>query len=148
MQAYLHSTSSRRVLDTLLDLICVEGIYPNFLPGVGIAQHRLSPALRDDYIEEQENAGFEPDSAMLQLIVDRFCEVIGAAGAGLSAIVQGRTLADLLGAILQLAYGPGLSQDHRQQHITQSREIIDGYDSLCVIRSCACASFVCRSQRC
>ena len=104
----LYNSEARRIIDTLLDLISLEGIYPNLLSGVGVPiERRVKSVLQGGLVTRSvgisENFNRE-GNGLLEEIVRQLGKVAADKGKGLGSALQERTLVDLIAALGQLAY--------------------------------------------
>ena len=110
VQEVLYDSQSRRFIDALLDLISLEGIYPNMCPGVGVPiDRRLSvfqSGIATTSIAATKYTTSKQDFELLGNIVEQLGKVVQSADGGLKNILQERIIVDLLAAVFQLAYHP------------------------------------------
>ncbi len=117
----LYNTKTRRVIDGLLDLISLEGIYPALSPGVGIPIERrvksvlqagvaARPVLSD--LGNRQNK----DVDLLREVVDGLSKIALAGNEGINPAVRERTLVDVICGCGDLAYGPS-NGDRNQSNI-------------------------------
>ena len=106
----LYDSGSRRVIDALLDLLSLEGIYPNLCPGVGVPIDRRISILHGGLTRRSMppviNSTIKQDLELLGDIAQQLGKVGKTANGGLSRILQERIVVDLFAALFQLAYQP------------------------------------------
>ncbi|KAL9117242.1 MAG: hypothetical protein Q9187_006224 [Circinaria calcarea] len=129
---FLYNSSYRRIVDSLFDLISLEGIYPNLSSGVGVPiERRVKSVLRGGFetrtTAPREKAG-DGDEALLVEIVNQLRGVAESKGRGLGRVFQERTLVDLIAALGQLAYAPSSRDSKTYQNALKS--LIDEAPSL------------------
>ncbi|MCJ1402862.1 hypothetical protein MMC11_006083 [Xylographa trunciseda] len=108
----LYNSGNRRIVDALLDLISLEGIYPNLLPGVGVPiQRRVKSVLRNGTISRvaQTEDKLDQDRDLLLYIVTELDKLMISNGRGLYSAFVERTLVDLIAARAQFAYSPDVN---------------------------------------
>ena len=111
----LQSSSSRRVVDGLLDLISLEGIYPCLSPGIGIPiERRVKSVLQGGFVTQPvtEDLG---DHGLLAEIVDGLYPVVKEGSKGLGLALRERTLVDVVAGTGQLAFDPSEAAQQRQK---------------------------------
>ena len=105
----IQDLSKHRIVDGLLDLISLEGIYPFLSPGVGIPiERRVRSVLRNGVVTRPSNLDEGSHSQKQSLLAD-ICltlDEILEDGNGLASLVQERTLVDLIAGFGELAYSP------------------------------------------
>ncbi|MCJ1438520.1 hypothetical protein MMC27_007910 [Xylographa pallens] len=109
----LFNSGSSRTVDALLDLISLEGIYPDLLPGVGVPiQRRVKSVLRNGTISRaaQTEGQGDQDRHLLLYIVTALDKLATSNGKGLYSAFIERTLVDLIAARVQLAYSPNVNK--------------------------------------
>ena len=131
----LYNSRSRRIVDALLDLISLEGIYPALLPGVGVPiQRRVKSVLRNGTLSRvatEPEGQLEHDSELLLYIVAKLDILAASNGKGLYNAFMERTIVDLIAAQGQLAYSPNADQFHLS-HVVALQALLDEYVSLLV----------------
>ena len=107
-----NTSSSRRVVDALLDLISLEGIYPCLLPGVGPPiKHRNKLLHRDGFeIKESPGTARHDRHDFLKRIIDAL-NSIALGGRVVRCLLLERTFVDAIAANAQLTFGPDASRD-------------------------------------
>ena len=131
----LYNSANRRIVDALLDLISLEGIYPNLLPGVGVPiQRRVKSVLRNGTVSRGAdiNGELDQDRGLLVNIAVELDRLALSNGKGLYNAFIERTLVDLIAARGQLAYGSDINFPD-QFHITALQLVLDEY--VCPIHS-------------
>lgn len=95
----------QRVIDTLLDLLSVEGIYAYFLPGVGVPIEKRMRFVTDKYdVAVQRSTGVLPRDSLIDQAIELLVAISG--DDDLSLIVFQRNIVDLLAIMFQYAYMP------------------------------------------
>ena len=126
----LYTSDSRRVIDGLLDLVSLEGIYTNLLPGVGVPiERRVKSILQggtvagvSDLATEQESCG-----TLLQSVVACLHGILVGSQDGISGVLRERILVDLIAAEAQLGFAPNIRAP--QKNFSMFNELIDRSDS-------------------
>lgn len=139
----LYTSSKRSVIDGLLDLISLEGIYPNLLPGVGVPiERRVKSVLqgRTAVSVTEINDGHERDPQLLLDVVMQLDSIAMSGGKGLYYALQDRIIVDLIAAWSQLAFSPG--QDAFTSSSTKALQaLLDVY--VCpFLLMCSCLYFL------
>ena len=127
----LFNSGSRRTVDALLDLISLEGIYPDLLPGVGVPIHRrVKSVLRNGTVSRatQTEGQIDQDRCLLLYIVTELDKLATSNGKGLYSAFIERTLVDLIAARGQLAYNPDANQSNLS-HAVALQALLDEYVS-------------------
>jgi hypothetical protein len=104
----LFSSENRRIIDGLLDLITLEGIYPRLGSGVGVPiQRRVNSILQGDVSATlaEDNVFLDDDEILLQ-VVTRLHAIAISEGQGVSSPLRERIIVDLIAAELQLEHDP------------------------------------------
>lgn len=105
----LNTSSSRRLIDALLDLISLEGIYPCLLSGVGSPiERRVRSVLQGGVTITDSKTAPDLDSKNLARITQRIYDLV-ICGRGVAIAIQQRTLVDVIAAMGQLVYSPNNS---------------------------------------
>ena len=112
-------------MDGLLDLVSLEGIYPNLLPGVGIPiERRVQSVLQGGTSTRVLGSDdSQTDETLLVDIVSQLSSIAMASSKGLRSAIQERILVDLIAAQTQLAFAPAV--DDRKYHAGALRTLID-----------------------
>ena len=130
IQEFLYNSENRRIIETLLDLISLEGVYPTLLSGVGIPiERRVKSVLQGGLVtrptgtvDKQTN---NPKNGLLEeIVVDLVC-VATCKGNGLGGIMKERALVDLIAALGQLGYGS--SDDKSESYRRVLEKVLDEY---------------------
>ncbi len=113
----LYNIKNRRTIDSLLDLISLEGIYPALSPGVGIPIERrvrsvlqAGAAARPLAITDTREDG---DLDLLKDVVSGLNPIILAGDRGVNHFVRERTFVDVICGCAELAYGPSAVDDNQ-----------------------------------
>lgn len=129
VQDVLFTSSSRRVIDGLLDLISLEGIYPNLLPGVGVPiERRLKSVLQGGTITQLPKGppSSQYDENLLPEIAPQLSAIGMSSGGGLCGALQERTLVDLIAAKAQLAFSPN-HDGFGGRHVSTLKALLNRY---------------------
>lgn len=123
--------SKRRIVDGLLDLISLEGIYPCLAPGVGIPiERRVTSVLRNGVVTRPSPSGDRPQAEGQSLLAET-CLALNEIlddGAGIASLIQERTLVDLIAAFGELAYSPSVeSKPSRNIYACRLHDLLDRY---------------------
>ena len=112
-------------MDGLLDLVSLEGIYPNLLPGVGIPiERRVQSVLQGGTSTRALGSDdSQIDEVLLGDIVSQLSSIAMASNKGLCSVIQKRTLVDLIAAQTQLAFAPAVNDD--KAHAEAFQKLID-----------------------
>ena len=105
----IYTSDSRRIIDCLLDLIALEGIYPCLLPGVGVpVERRVKSILNGGMVSMASDLASDHDSLgkMQQRIVKCLHSILLGGNHGISIAVRERILVDLIAAEAQLSFAP------------------------------------------
>ena len=117
---FLYNSGNRRVIDGLLDLISLEGIYPALSPGVGIPIERRVKSVLQAGVSARHVAeiGYEEgsDLRLLKEVIDNLSKIVLAGDKGLNHAIRERSLVDVICGCGELAYG------HSYGNIIQSNE--------------------------
>jgi hypothetical protein len=119
----LQTSTSRRAVDGLLDLISLEGIYPNLLPGVGVPIERRLRTVLQGVTATKRAEGFEEvlyDESLLLQVFECLSKIGMSSGKGLYRALQERTLVDVIVAGAQLIYAPNYAAPDGRQVYTLS----------------------------
>lgn len=101
----LQTPEYQRVIDTLLDLLSVEGIYAYFLPGVGVPIEKRMRAIMDKYeVAVERSTNTVPRDPIINQAIDLLSTL--SQDAIFSRIVFQRNIVDLLAISFQYAYMP------------------------------------------
>jgi hypothetical protein len=115
----LHTSTSKRVTDQLLSLICLEGIYPYLLPGVGVSAGRGTST--NAHNELNGSPGKELFSQRLLATVSRLYNIVIDYSKGVSPVLAHSILSDIIASLGQLQYEPNsknkLSVGHRVEDL-------------------------------
>lgn len=98
----------RRALNTLLDLISIEGIYPSLSTGVGIPlEKRVLTTLPPGVIAKQAPETVENKSQnefLLRRILSTLINIMLDERQGIQMVVQGRILSDIVSGTAEMAF--------------------------------------------
>lgn len=128
----LSNQRGQKVVNALLDLVVLEGIYPSVSSGVGVpVERRLKSALKGEFTIRslgETSGGRLEDKRLLIHVVDRLCP-ISLSRKGLASSIQHRMSVDLIAAVGELAFSPAWDNDTRRQSAPSFKEIIERYVS-------------------
>lgn len=118
---------SRKVVDALLDLVVLEGIYPSLSSGVGVpVERRLKSALKGFTTRSlSEKSGGRPEDQQLLSGIVECLYPIYLSNIGLATSVQERVSVDLIAALGELAFSPAFDTRTRQHFTSTFKDIID-----------------------
>ncbi|KAL8669542.1 MAG: hypothetical protein Q9168_005874, partial [Polycauliona sp. 1 TL-2023] len=122
------SATDSRVIDALLDLVVIEGIYPCLMTGVGIPiELRLKSALKGDVSVRQLSQQTDVpshDVEIIKTIIDCLYPILRSRN-GLASSVETRMLVDLIAIVGQAAFSSALAAGSRQQYTTMFDSLLD-----------------------
>ncbi|KAH8696342.1 protein required for cell viability [Talaromyces proteolyticus] len=98
----------RRTLNTLLDLISIEGVYPSLSTGVGIPLEKrvitnLPPGVIPKHVPEIATDKSQ-NEALLRRILSTLINIVLDDRDGIQSIVRGRVLSDIISGVAELAF--------------------------------------------
>ncbi len=129
----LRDLKNRRIIDGILDLVSLEGIYPSLSPGVGIPiERRVRSVLQGGIVTRTSSAeaGQEvKDKGLLIEITESLNQIAASRTTGLGPALQERTLVDLVAGLGELAYNPSYGESC-SSHVTTLKTLLDAYVSL------------------
>lgn len=109
----------RRALNTLLDLISIEGVYPCLSTGVGIPlEKRVLTTLPAGVITRQVQEAAEDKSrneALLRRILSTLINIVLDEREGIQMIVQGRILSDIISGTAELAFNTHIASEEEKK---------------------------------
>ena len=129
----LYTSGSRRLIDGLLDLISLEGIYPALSPGVGIPiERRVKSVLQGGVaarpVSANSDNGQSRDLNLLKKVIDSLSKIALAGEKGVNPALRERTLVDVICGCAELAYGPPSSSRHQNiRYIYLYEDLLDEY---------------------
>lgn len=128
----LHNTHHQKIVDGLLDLISLEGIYPLLSPGVGIPiERRVKSVLQGGLVTRASPAtdavSRQDGIAVLSQICRQLYRILSSNGAGLGPSVRERTLVDVIAGWGELACAPGLPGEHAKDNGRMLQLLLDGF---------------------
>lgn len=128
----LHNTYHQKIIDGLLDLISLEGIYPLLSPGVGIPiQRRVKSVLQGGLVTRPSPAADvvsrQDGRALLSQICRQLYMILSSNGTGLGPSVQERTLVDVIAGWGELACAPHLQDEYAKDDGRMLRSLLDGF---------------------
>ena len=127
----LRDAKSRRIVDGLLDLISLEGIYPSLSPDVGIPiERRVRSVLKGGIVTRisAEDDQESKDRTLLIKITENLKQIATSKGNGLKPALQDSTLVDLIAGLGELAYNP--TNANEESHSTNGdtlKDLLDTY---------------------
>lgn len=114
----LASQKGQKVVDALLDLLVLEGLYPSLSPGVGVpVERRLKSALKGGLSTRplhKASGGRHGDQQLLTDIVESLHSAF-LSRRGLAPSIQQRMSVDLIAAAAELAFSPTFDDKTRQR---------------------------------
>lgn len=128
----LQDLKCRRVIDGLLDLVSLEGIYPSLSPGVGIPiERRVRSVLQGGIVTRtssaEESRGAK-DRELLVTITESLSQIAASKVVGLRPALQERTFVDLVAGLGELAYNPSyVDEDSSSSHAATLKSLLDVY---------------------
>ena len=134
----LRTSDSRRVIDGLLDLISLEGIYPCLLPGVGVPiERRVKSISQSGVVSRPHGPAADPErcSAMLQSIVDTLHGIMIGGQRGVCIALRERNLVDLIAAEAQLSFAPNAQAPHTSSTLFSELMTRFGFSSKSFVES-------------
>lgn len=128
----LHNTYHQKIIDGLLDLISLEGIYPLLSPGVGIPiERRVKSVLQGGLVTRPSPAADvvsrQDGRALLSQICRQLYMILSSNGTGLGPSVQERTLVDVIAGWGELACAPHLQDEYAKDDGRMLRSLLDGF---------------------
>ncbi|KAL8731155.1 MAG: hypothetical protein Q9166_003562 [cf. Caloplaca sp. 2 TL-2023] len=118
----------QKVIDALLDLVVLEGIYPSVSPGVGVSmQLRVKSALRDEFVTrplQQDQGGQPQDQELLASIMHCLSPAL-LSRKGLASSIAARIWVDLIAAVGELAFSPSFAAESRQKYRAIFDDLLD-----------------------
>lgn len=129
----IQDLSRRRIVDGLLDLISLEGIYPCLSSAVGVPiERRVRSVFRNGVITRPSSSGNGSHSQSKNLLVE-ICvalDKISEDGNGLAGTLQERALVDLIAGFGELAYSPLVDKiPSRNIYACKFKSLLDRYVS-------------------
>lgn len=130
----LQDLKCRRVIDGLLDLVSLEGIYPSLSLGVGIPiERRVRSVLQGGIVTRtssaEESQGAK-DKELLVKITENLNQIAESKVVGLRSALRERTLVDLVAGLGELAYNPSYAhEDSSSSHAARLKILLDAYVS-------------------
>lgn len=128
----LHNTDHQKIVDGLLDLISLEGIYPLLSPGVGIPiERRVKSVLQGGLVTRPSPAADfvcrQEGRALLSQICRQLYGILNSNGTGLGPSVQERTLVDVIAGWGELAWAPSFKDEHAKENGRMLQSLLDGF---------------------
>lgn len=128
----LHNTNHQKIINGLLDLISLEGIYPLLSSGVGIPiERRVKSVLHGGLVTRPSPAAhvvsWQEGRALLSQICRQLYRILNSNGTGLGPSVQERTLVDVIAGWGELAYSPRSQDEQAIDHGCVLRSLLDGF---------------------
>ncbi|KAL8857496.1 MAG: hypothetical protein Q9178_005990 [Gyalolechia marmorata] len=129
-------SKSQKLIDTLIDLVVLEGIYPCLSPGVGVPmERRVKSALKGDLVTRplsQPNPENLQDRELIATIVDRLYPIV-LSRQGLASSVEARMLVDLIAAVAEAAFSPNFTAEFRQKYLSYFDSLLDSKPAIDVL---------------
>ncbi|KAL8680721.1 MAG: hypothetical protein Q9186_003120 [Xanthomendoza sp. 1 TL-2023] len=117
----------QKLVDALLDLVVLEGIYPSVSPGVGLPiEQRINSVLKGDLLAKplsRDHGGQFSNQKLLTLIIDCLYP-IASCRKGLASKIETRVSVDLLAAVGELAFSPTFATESRHKYLTMFNDFI------------------------
>jgi len=128
----LYNSKDRRVIDGLLDLISLEGIYPALSPGVGIPIERRVKTVLQAGVAARHVAEIghneEINLDLLKEVLNGLSNIILAGDKGVNPAIRERTLVDVICGCGELAYGhPYESTEQSNEYRVILDRLLDEY---------------------
>ena len=129
----LRDSKSRRIVDGLLDLVSLEGIYPNLSPGVGIPiERRVKSVLQGGAMTRKsctDDSQVAEGIGLLIKITESLNQIAANQEAvGLRQALYERTLVDLVASLGELAYNPSRTDSKfRSTYAAALKGLLDVY---------------------
>ncbi|KAL8716876.1 MAG: hypothetical protein Q9225_005823 [Loekoesia sp. 1 TL-2023] len=123
----------QKVVDALLDLLVLEGIYPSLTPGVGVpVECRLKSILKGGFSTRplNEASGGRPEDQQLLTDIVGSIAPISLSRTGLAPIIRQRICVDLLAAVGELAFSPAFDAQTRQRFATTFKNLMDSMSAM------------------
>ncbi len=121
-------SKSRKLIDTLIDLVVLEGIYPCLSPGVGVPmERRVKSALKGDLVTRplsQPNPENLQDQELIATIVDCLYPIV-LSRQGLASSLEARMLVDLIAAMAEAAFSLHFTAEFRQKYLSSFASLLD-----------------------
>ena len=131
----LGDLKSRRIIDGLLDLVSLEGIYPSLSPGIGVPiERRVKSVLQGGVVTRSSSAKDDLDAKDKELLIkitDRLNQVAAVKAVGLGPALHERSFVDLVAGLGELAYNPSYADEKsRSSSGVTLKELLDAYVAL------------------
>lgn len=128
----MYSTDHQKIVDGLLDLISLEGIYPLLSPGVGIPiERRVKSVLQGGLVTRPSPAADTVSRQGGRVLLSQICRqlyrILNSHGTGLGPSVQERTLVDVIAGWGELAWAPGCQHEHAKDNGRMLQSLLDGF---------------------
>ena len=105
----LYNSKNQRVVDGLLDLISLEGIYPALSPGVGIPIERRVKSVLQAGVAARHAEELGPNEDvnldLLKEVVDGLSRIVLDGDKAVNPVIRERNLVDVISGCGELAYG-------------------------------------------
>ncbi|KAL8722937.1 MAG: hypothetical protein Q9181_007390, partial [Wetmoreana brouardii] len=129
----LTSQRNQKILDALIDLVVIEGIYPSLAPDVGVPmERRVKSALKGDLVTKplsQNRSGQLEDEELLVTIVRRLYALV-LSQKGLASSIQDRVSVDLIAAASQVAFSRSCDVANKQDGFAALEYLIDNQSAM------------------
>lgn len=145
----LYNPKYRRVIDGLLDLISLEGIYPALSLGVGIPIERRVKSVLQAGVAARYEAEIGHDRHIhldvLKEVVNGLSKIVLAGGNGVNSAIRERNLVDIICGCGELAYGNSYENTYQSnKYRVLLEQLLDEYVKTLTVTY---ASFLSRSFR-
>jgi hypothetical protein len=115
----LRDSVARRTVDGLLDLISLEGIYPQLRSGVGVPIERRVRSILKGTESSANVVARNFDTSFLVNIAQKLHKVAVQEGNEVSNALRERTLVDVVAAEAQLAFDPDVKIDWNKNRLDE-----------------------------
>lgn len=121
--------SDQKIVNALLDLISLEGIYPSLSPGVGVpTERRVKSVLQVGRVTRPSLTDDNRDEDLLGEVCNRLRLVAEGESSWLITSLQERILVDLIAGLGELAYNNSVKDEiSRILYDRRLRSLLDRY---------------------
>lgn len=128
----LYNSGNRRIIDGLLDLISLEGIYPALSPGVGIPIERRVKSVLQAGVAVRHVAEIgrkeDVDLNLLKEVADGLSKIVLAGNNGVNHAIRERNLVDVISGCGELAYGHSFEKANQtNEYRVLLEQLLDEY---------------------
>ncbi len=122
----------QKIVDGLLDLISLEGIYPYLSPGVGVPIERRVKSVLQGGLVTRPSPTDEGSRRRGRVLLDHICHelymIMNGDRTSLTSCLQERTLVDLIAGLSELAYAPTLQdEDTHTENDPRLQSLLDRF---------------------